>query len=428
MSAPHRATPVRKDTAAAVTGLGVTTALGGDAPSTWAALLGGLCGVERVGFEMPDGSSQDYLAARAAVDPRSVLPAAKAAHCDRSAQLALIAAKEAMRDAGLADPAARTASGTRTAAVVGVGLGGLSSILQQQHRLETGGADRVTPRTIPIMLPNHPAAEVGLLVGAKARVQTPVSACAAGAEALAMALAIIRDGHADVVVAGGTEAALVPLALAGFARLQALSRRHDDPQRASRPFDADRDGFVMVEGAGILVVERPEHAAARGARVHCYLTGAGITNDSHHVAQPAPGGTGCADAVTAALRDAGLTPRQVQHINAHATSTPLGDLGEAQALRSVFGDALKNVPVSAPKAALGHTLGAAGAIEAATTVLALRERTAPPVCTLDRLDPAIELNVVGRSPQPLPSGPLAAISTSMGFGGHNVALAFATDS
>ncbi|MBD0424515.1 beta-ketoacyl-[acyl-carrier-protein] synthase family protein [Streptomyces sp. TRM S81-3] len=428
MSLRHQARPVRRGAVAAVTGLGATTALGGDVPSTWTALLSGKCGVQRLGFEMPDGSAQDFLAAPAAVDPRSVLSPAKVSHCDRSAQLALVAAKEALRDAGLPDGRSSYGPGTRVAAVVGVGLGGLASILEQYRRLESGGVGRITPRTIPIMLPNHPAAEVGLMIGAEARVHTPVSACASGAEAIAQALGIIRDGHADVVVAGGTEAALVPLALAGFARLQALSRRHGDPQGASRPFDADRDGFVMGEGAGIVVVESAEHAAARGARVHGYLTGAGITNDSHHVAQPAPGGTGCAAALRATLRDAGLAAEQVQHINAHATSTPLGDLSEAQALRRVFGDALKNIAVSAPKAALGHTLGAAGAIEAVLTVLALRERTAPPVCTLDRLDPAIELNVVGPGAQPLPSGPLAAVSTSMGFGGHNVALAFATDS
>ncbi|AQS65895.1 beta-ketoacyl synthase [Streptomyces pactum] len=425
MSPRHAAGPDPGERAAVITGLGLTTALGGDVPSTWRALLGGGCGVERVDFAAPEGPAQVYLAARAAVDPGTALSSAKAAQCDRSARFALVAAREAVRDAGFPDASTLSAAGTRVAVAVGVGLGGLTSILEQNHRLETRGAARVSPRTIPVMLPNHPAAEVGLMVGARAGVHAPVSACASGAEALAQALGLIREGRADLVVAGGAEAALHPLALAGFARLRALSRRHDDPKGASRPFDADRDGFVMGEGAGVLVVESAGHAAARGARVHARLTGAGITNDSHHVAQPAPGGTGCAAAVDAALRDAGLLPEEVQHINAHATSTPLGDLGEAQALHKVFGETLDDVAVSATKGAFGHTLGAAGAIEAVLTVLALRDRTAPPACSLERVDPEIGLNVVGRTPAALHSGPLSAITTSMGFGGHNIALAFA---
>jgi 3-oxoacyl-[acyl-carrier-protein] synthase II len=425
VSPRHAAHPAPGERAAVITGLGLTTALGGDVPSTWSALLSGACGVERVDFGPPEGPAQPYLAAPAAVDPATVLPSAKAAHCDRSARFALVAAREAVRDAGFPDTSSLAAIGSRVAVVVGVGLGGLTSILEQNRRLETQGAGRVSPRTIPLMLPNHPAAEVGLMVGAKAGVHAPVSACASGAEALVQALGMIRDGRADLVIAGGAEAALHPLALAGFARLKALSRRLADPKGASRPFDADRDGFVMGEGAGMLVVESAGHAAARGARVHGRLTGAAVTNDSHHVAQPAPGGTGCAAAVDAALRDAGLLAEQVQHVNAHATSTPLGDLGEAQALRKVFAKGVDDVVVSATKAAFGHTLGAAGAIEAVLTVLALRERTAPPAHSLERVDPGIGLNVVGPSPAPLPPGPLAAVTTSMGFGGHNVALTFA---
>ncbi|MFB6769836.1 beta-ketoacyl-[acyl-carrier-protein] synthase family protein [Streptomyces sp. NPDC056337] len=427
MSPRHAAGPARIERDAVVTGLGMTTALGGDTTTTWRALLDGVCGIERVDFATPDGPAQTYLAAPAAVDPGTALPSAKAAHCDRSAQFALVAAREATRDAGFEDPASLSAGGSRVAVVVGTGLGGFTSILEHDHRLRTRGPGRVSPRTIPVMLPNHPAAEVGLMVGAKAGVHAPVSACASGAEALAQALGMIRDGRADIVVAGGAEAALHPLALAGFARLRALSRRLDAPKGASRPFDAERDGFVMGEGAGMLVVESVAHAAARGARVHGRLTGAGITNDSHHVAQPAPGGTGCAAAVGEALSDAGLRPGQVRHVNAHATSTPLGDLGEAQALRRIFAGGLAHVAVSATKAAFGHTLGAAGAIEAVLTVLALRERTAPPACSLERLDPEIAeigLDVVGPSPAALPPGPLAAVTTSMGFGGHNVALAF----
>ncbi|CAL9339477.1 3-oxoacyl-[acyl-carrier-protein] synthase 2 [Streptomyces sp. enrichment culture] len=425
MSPLDRAARTRDEPAAVVTGLGMTTALGGDVPSTWSALLDGACGVESLDFGAPDGPPQVYPAAPAAVDPGSELSPAKAAHCDRSAQFALVAAREALRDAGL-EGTRLAGGGSRVVVIVGVGLGGLISILEQNRRLEAGGPGRVSPRAIPVMLPNHAAAEVGLMVGATAGVHTPVSACASGAEALAQALALIREDRADVVIAGGAEAGLHPLVFAGFARLRALSRRCDDPERASRPFDADRDGFVMGEGAGMLVVESAGHAAARGARVHGRLTGAGITNDSHHVAQPAPGGTGCAAAVTAALDDAGLFPEEVRHVNAHATSTPVGDLSEAQALHTAFGKVLDDVAVSATKAALGHTLGAAGAIEAVTTVLALRDRTAPPTRSLERVDPAIDLHVVGRRPEPLPAGPLAAVSTSMGFGGHNVALAFTT--
>ncbi|GGU16448.1 beta-ketoacyl-[acyl-carrier-protein] synthase family protein [Streptomyces daghestanicus] len=424
MSRGNRAAPPRDGRAAVVTGLGMTTALGGDAPSTWSALLDGACGVRSRDYGPPDGPPQVYLAAPAAVDPASGLSPVKAGHCDRSAQFALVAAREALRDAGLPDDRSLAGGASRVVVIVGAGLGGLLSILDQNRRLETGGPGRVSPRAVPVMLPNHAAAEVGLMVGATAGVHTPVSACASGAEAVAQALALIREDRADVVVAGGTEAGLHPLVFAGFARLRALSQRCGEPERASRPFDPGRDGFVMGEGAGMLVLESTGHAAARGARVHARLSGAGISNDSHHVAQPAPEGAGCAAAVTAALDDAGLLPEDVRHVNAHATSTPVGDLCEAQALRTAFGGALDDVAVSATKAAFGHTLGAAGAIEAVTTVLALRERTAPPTRSLDRVDPAIELNVVGRVPEPLPAGPLAAVSTSMGFGGHNVALAF----
>ncbi|MCX5205970.1 beta-ketoacyl-[acyl-carrier-protein] synthase family protein [Streptomyces sp. NBC_00237] len=414
--------------AVAVTGLGATTPLGGDAASTWRALLAGQSGARH--FDLSEACGQALptrIAAPAAVDPTGQLTPATVSHTDRSAQLALVAAREAWADAHStagASPAAEDS--LRTAVVVGVGLGGVTSQFAQYALLQKQGPGRVDPHCIPKILPNHAAAQIGLLIGARATAHAPVSACASGAEALAHAAALIRSGQADIVLAGGTDAALHPLVVAGFARMRALSRRNDAPQLASRPFDNDRDGFVLAEGAALLVLENADRAAQRGARVYCHLAGTAITNDSHHVAQPEPHGEGVIRAVAAALADASVTPHDLRHINAHATSTPLGDLTEAQALRTALGSATDHMPVSAPKAALGHTLGAAGAIEAVITALSLCDRTAPPNCTLEKPDPRIDLDLVGPLPRALPDGPLAALSTSLGFGGHNVALVLTT--
>jgi 3-oxoacyl-[acyl-carrier-protein] synthase II len=341
---------------------------------------------------------------------------------DRTEQLALIATREAMADAGSPqlDP-------ERLAVVVGTGIGGAISLLDAWDVLRDKGPRRVSPHTITMLMPNGPAAWVGLELGAKAGVHTAVSACASGAEAVAYGTSMIRDGRADVVVVGGTEACIHPLPLAAFAAMMALSKRNDEPERASRPYDKGRDGFVMGEGAGMLVLESAEHAASRGARVYATVDGIGITSDGHHIAQPDPTGAGAIRAIKAALVDARATSDEIVHVNAHATSTPQGDIAEAAAIRAALGDAADHVAVSATKSMTGHLLGAAGAIESIAAVLALRDRKAPPTLNLEDPDDEVRLDIVSGSPRDLAagnSGRLAALNNSFGFGGHNVALVF----
>jgi 3-oxoacyl-[acyl-carrier-protein] synthase II len=280
--------------------------------------------------------------------------------------------------------------------------------------------------TVPMLMPNGPAAVVGLELSARAGVHTPVSACSSGAEAIAYAVDMIRSGRADVVAAGGTEAAIHPLPLAGFAAMQALSSRNDEPERASRPYDKGRDGFVLGEGAGVLILETLEHARARGATIYAEVAGAGISADSHHIAQPDPVGAGASRAMVAAVEGAGASPSDVVHINAHATSTPVGDVAEVAAIRRALGDAADGLCVSSTKSTTGHLLGAAGAVEAIATILALRDRLAPPTANLENLDDEVSLDVVRGEPRELPEGELLALNNSFGFGGHNVALALRT--
>jgi 3-oxoacyl-[acyl-carrier-protein] synthase II len=273
-------------------------------------------------------------------------------------------------------------------------------------------------------MPNGPAAAVGIELGARAGVHTPVSACASGAEAIAYAADMIRSGRADVVVAGGTEAAIHPLPIAGFAAMQALSQRNERPETASRPYDRSRDGFVLGEGAGVIVLETEEHAKARGARIYAEIAGAGMTADAHHIAAPEPEGAGAGRAMKMALEAAGVTPDEIVHLNAHATSTPVGDTAEAKASRLALGPAADRVAVSATKSMTGHLLGAAGALESIFTILAVHHRQAPPTINVEDLDPEIDLDVVRKDPRVLGSGTeqLVALNNSFGFGGHNIAL------
>ncbi len=331
--------------------------------------------------------------------------------------MALVAAREAWADAGSPD-----VDQERLAACVASGIGGVITLLTQHDVLREKGARRVSPHVVPMLMPNGPASTVGLEFKAKAGVHAPVSACASGSEAIALGLDIIRAGRADVVIAGGTEAAIAALPIAGFAQMQALSRRNDTPETASRPFDKARDGFVLGEGAAILVLEAAEHAAARGARVHGTLAGAGISSDAYHIAAPDPTGAGAARAVRAALRSASLEPTDIIHINAHATSTPSGDVAEAVALRSALGNHIDEVAVTSTKSMTGHLLGAAGAVEAVVSILALRERIVPATRNLDALDDEIALDVVSIDNRKIGTG--AALSNSFGFGGHDVCLAF----
>ncbi len=403
-----------------VTGLGATSPVGGDATSTWAALLSGQSGVDTLKHAWADDLATQ-IAGEAAIDPGDVLDRVKARRLDRSGQLAMVAALEGWADAGLADEGADP---ERVAVAIASGIGGFQTLLTNYDALQEKGPRRVSPLAIPMLMPNGPAAGIGLAIGAKAGVHTPVSACASGNESIALGVDLIRLGRADVVVAGGTEAAIHPLPLAAFGQMQALSKRNVEPQRASRPWDKGRDGFVMGEGAAVLVLESEEHARARGARVYAEVAGAGITSDSHDIAQPDPSGLGATRAMQIALRESGLAPADIVHVNAHATSTPQGDLAEAQAIRQALGPAADSVVVTSTKSMTGHLLGAAGALESLATVLALHHRVVPPTINLD--DPEDLGLDVATSRRDLPAGPLAALNNSFGFGGHNVAVAFHT--
>ncbi len=402
-------------TSVVVTGLGATTPLGGDVASTWDAMLAGKSGVSAL--------TQDWaadltvrIAAQLAVEPAEVLDRVKLRRLDRAAAVALIAAQQAWADAGLAggdgvDP-------ERLAVSVGTGIGGATTLLAQDDILESSGPRKVSPFTVPMLMPNGPAAFVGLELGAKAGVHCVASACATGAEAISLGLDLIRSGRADVVVAGGTEAVIHPLPMAGFASMRAMSTRNDEPERASRPWDKGRDGFVLGEGAAVLVLEREEHALARGARVHARLAGSGITSDGFDIVQPHPEGAGFVRAVRLALANAGLTGSDIVHVNAHATSTPTGDMAEVTGLRTIIGD---HPVLTATKSMTGHLLGAAGALESVATVLAVRDGIIPPTINLDDPEDGL-LDVAVAKPRHLEIP--AALNNSFGFGGHNVALVF----
>jgi 3-oxoacyl-[acyl-carrier-protein] synthase II len=340
---------------------------------------------------------------------------------DRSEQFALVASREAWKDAGTPE-----IDKERLGVVIASGIGGVITLLDQYDNLKEKGARGVSPHTVPMLMPNGPAANVGLELQAKAGVHTPVSACASGAEAIGYALEMIRTNRADIIVSGGVEAAIHQLPMAGFAAMKALSTRNDAPERASRPYDRDRDGFVLGEGGGILILEEYEHAKARGAKIYCELVGQGLSSDGYHIAAPDPEGAGVQRAIKFALADAKLSTKDIVHLNAHATSTPAGDVAEANALRLALGKDSDHVAVSATKSMTGHLLGGAGAIESVFIVKALEERLAPPTINIENLDPAVTIDVVRDTPRTLPAGQIAALNDSFGFGGHNVVLAFAT--
>jgi len=400
-----------------VTGLGATTPLGGDVATTWDALLAGRSGVSPIEMDWVERFDLPVrIAAQLAVEPTDVLPRVEARRLDRSEQVAMIAARQAWADAGHDD---NTVDKERLAVIVGTGIGGAMTLLNQDDLLEEHGLRKVSPLTIPMLMPNGPAAHVGLEFKARAGVHAPVSACASGAEALAWAWRMIRTGEADVVVAGGAEACICAIPLAGFSQARTMSTRNDDPEAASRPFDTARDGFVLGEGSGIMVLERADFAAARGAKVYGRLAGIGTSSDGYHITAPDPEGSGQARAIAAAMRTAGLSGGDISHVNCHATSTPVGDVAETVAVRKAIGD---HPVLTAPKGALGHLLGAAGAVEAIITVLSLRDGIVPQTLNLDNLDPAVKLDVVAGEPRKMKME--AAINDSFGFGGHNVALAF----
>ena len=403
-----------------VTGLGATTPLGHDVASTWTALLAGKSGVRLLTEDWRE-LLPVHFAARVATEPADQMERVEMRRLDRSEQFALIASREAWKDAGTPE-----LDKERLGVVIASGIGGVITLLDQFDNLKEKGARGVSPHTVSMLMPNGPAANVGLELQAKAGVHTPVSACASGAEAIGYALEMIRNSRADVVVSGGVEAAIHQLPMAGFAAMKALSTRNDSPQRASRPYDADRDGFVLGEGGGILILEEYEHAKARGAKIYCELVGQGLSSDGYHIAAPDPDGAGVQRAIKFALQDAKLSTKDIVHLNAHATSTPAGDVAEANALRLALGADSDHVAVSATKSMTGHLLGGAGAIESVFIVKALQERLAPPTINIENLDPAVTIDVVRDTPRQLPAGQIAALNDSFGFGGHNVVLAFAT--
>jgi 3-oxoacyl-[acyl-carrier-protein] synthase II len=356
------------------------------------------------------------IAAGLAVDPSEIIERVKLRRLDRSEAIALIAARQAWADSGLAGSGLES---ERLAVSLGSGIGGATTLLDQDDILEQSGPRRVSPHTIPMLMPNGPAATVGLEVGAQGGVHSMASACATGAEAIALGLDIIRAGRADVVVAGGTEAVIHPLPIAGFSSMRAMSTRNDDPERASRPWDKGRDGFVLGEGAGVLILERADHAKARGAKVYARLAGAGITSDGYDMVQPHPEGRGAIRAIARAIADSGVSKTDITHVNAHATSTPVGDMTEIVALHAALGD---HPVLTATKSMSGHLLGAAGALESIATIMAIRDSIVPPTINLDDPDDALTLDVAAHKARHLDIP--AALNNSFGFGGHNVALIF----
>ncbi|MDQ6935446.1 MAG: beta-ketoacyl-ACP synthase II [Actinomycetota bacterium] len=402
-----------------VTGLGTTSPVGGDVPSTWEALVAGKSGVRHLtedwAQEMPV-----KIAARVAVEPTDVLDRVKCRRLDRSSQFAMVAAQEAWADSGLAEA---DVDHDRLGVAMASGIGGVTTLLANYDVLKDKGPRRVSPLAVPMLMPNAPAANISLYVGARAAVNTPVSACASGNEGIALAVDQIRLGRADVVLAGGTEAAIHPLPMAAFAQMMALSKNTADPASVSRPWDVARDGFVLGEGAGVLVLEAEEHALARGARIYAEVLGAGITADAHDIAQPDPVGRGGARAIVRALAESEIDAADIVHINAHATSTPQGDIAEGLMIHATLGKHADDVVVTSTKSMTGHLLGGAGALESIATVLALHYRLAPPTINLDDLDPAVELDIPTTARE-LRSGDIAALNNSFGFGGANVAVAF----
>ena len=392
----------------AVTGWGAVTPLGADADETWRRMLAGESGVRRL--EQDWAADLPVRIAGTAPSVEDLIPLREQRRLDRAEQLAMVAGREAwaMADAAGSDR-------DRTAVVIGSAIGGLWTTIEQQHRLEEGGPRRVSPHTVTMMMANGAAAWLSMAIGARAGARAPVSACASGSEAVLNAREMILAGTADVVVAGGTEACVTPLTLSALAQTRALSRREDDPARASRPFDRDRDGFVLGEGAAVLVLEREETARARGATVHAWLEGAAVTSDAYDIVAADPENQ--ARTMRLALASAGRSGRDVGFVHAHATSTPLGDLNESRAIREAVGT---HVAVTATKSMTGHLLGASGALGALATVRALEDGLIPPTANFETPDPELDIDVVAGSARSTDA--TAAMVNAFGFGGHNVSL------
>jgi 3-oxoacyl-[acyl-carrier-protein] synthase II len=402
-----------------VTGLGAITPLGNDVPSNWAALLAGHSGVGPITrFDASD--LRTHIAAEVKdFDPTRYMDKREARRLDRFVHFAVVAAQEALADAHL-DIASQDPR--RVGVVIGSGIGGVHTLLDQSDVLRERGPRRLSPFTVTGLMLNSAAAHVSIMMGARGPNLALATACATGSHALGEAAAIIRRGQADVMIAGGSEAAIVRLAMAGFDNMGAMSTRNDPPEGACCPFDARRDGFVMGEGAGIVVLERLDLALARGARIYAELAGYGVTADAFHITAPAEDGAGAVECMAMALADAGLPPTAVDYINAHGTSTPLNDAIETRAIKAVFGEHAYRLAASSSKSMTGHLMGAAGAIEAIFTVLVLRDQVLPPTINYEMPDPACDLDYVPNRARPATVN--VAMSNSFGFGGHNGTVLF----
>ena len=411
-----------------VTGLGAITPIGENVQETWKNALQGVSGVHALEEDWVEEYDLPVrIGAQCPKPAEDVVSRVQAKRLDPSGQLSVAAAREAWTDAGFSGKDADSSDDVdplRLGVAFGTGIGGVWTLLDGWDTMRTKGHRRVKPMTVPMLMPNGNASSVSMEFKARACAITPVSACASGTEAFFQGLQLIRSGKADVMIVGGAESAIHPMNMAAFNSMQALSRRNDEPERASRPFDMDRDGFVMGEGAGAVILESEEHAKARGARIYAELAGAGLSSDAFHITAPATGEDGGpARALREAMESGDFTPADVKHVNAHATSTPEGDVPEASALRVAFGDAVDQMAVSATKSMTGHLLGGSGAVEGVLAVLALTERVAPCTINLENQDPRIDLDVVTTARE-LPAGDMVAISNSFGFGGHNSVAAF----
>jgi 3-oxoacyl-[acyl-carrier-protein] synthase II len=402
-----------------VTGIGLVTPVGSDRKTTWDSLLEGKSGIDYISLFDAEGFESRIAAEVNDFDAAPILGRKEARRLDRFAQFACVAALEALEDAGL-DMA--TEDPDRVGVLIGSGVGGIITITEQHKILLNKGPKRVSPFLVPMMLGDMASGQVSMMIGAKGPNFSTVSACATGTDSIGEALEMIRRGRADVVIAGGTEAAVCEIGVAGFNSCMALSTRNDDPQGASRPFDSDRDGFVLGEGAGLVVLESLEHAEKRGANVLAELAGYGASSDAHHVTQPHPEGEGAARAMKWAIEDAKLVPENVDYINAHGTSTPLNDKFETIAMKRMYGGHAYNLKISSTKSMTGHLLGAAGGIEAAFSVLAIKEGIIPPTINLDDSDPDCDLDYVPN--KAIKQKVDVAMSNSLGFGGHNASLVF----
>lgn len=402
-----------------VTGIGLITPLGLDRNSSWKGITTGMNGIKKISSFDTENFQTKIAAEITDFSPDEILGRKFAKRLDRFSQFACIAAKEAIKDAGIF---IESVDVNRFSVLIGSGIGGIITLSEQFDVLKEKGPNRINPFLVPMMLSDMASGQVSMMLGTKGPNFSTVSACASAADSIGQGMRMIQRGDSDIVLAGGSEAAICPIGIAGFNSARALSTNNDNPSKASRPFDAERDGFVLGEGAGIIILEEEEYALKRGATILAELSGYGATSDAHHVTQPHPEGEGAAKAMNLALRDAGVEKEKIAYINAHGTSTPLNDKFETIAIKRAFGDHSKKIKVSSTKSMTGHLLGAAGGIEAAFTVMAINEKVVPPTINLENPDIDCDLDYVAN--HALKGNVPAAISNSLGFGGHNSSLLF----